>query len=175
MDTLIPRPKMPKQALPDSIRKKLGFTAPRPESKHFLNSDVVEISREIYETKGGQEARQYLKMKSGVAMSERTSGAARTRHLIPRSMAEEGEQRGSRQPPQQQQQLAVLQRREKKAIQQKHYGSSEYEPTLDDNNNWRGVPMKEIQIGSIDFDVQRSTAVREKYRGTKQQGEVGWK
>ncbi|GMI32764.1 hypothetical protein TeGR_g5015 [Tetraparma gracilis] len=78
LDTRIPRPKMPKQALPDSVRKNLGFKGERKASRRF--SDNFEIAPEVHATKGGMEAKAYLKMKSGVPMSTRTSGLAAQRN-----------------------------------------------------------------------------------------------
>jgi hypothetical protein len=74
MDSKIPRPKMPKQALPDSVRRNLGLTDKRKDSKRFGNQDTTQIHSSVGDTKGGMEAKQYLKMKSGVPMSLRTSG-----------------------------------------------------------------------------------------------------
>ena len=71
LDTQIPRPKMPKSALPDSVRKNLGLSE-RKSSKRF--SEKFEVDSAVHLTKGGQEAKQFLKMKSGVPMSTRTSG-----------------------------------------------------------------------------------------------------
>ena len=65
---------MPKQALPDSIRTKLGFKDQRKASTRFGDSDQVQVNDAVHYTKGGQEAKAYLKMKSGVPMSTRTSG-----------------------------------------------------------------------------------------------------
>lgn len=73
LDTRIPRMKMPKQALPDSVRASLGFKGERSGSKRFA-SNTVEAAAEVHRTKGGMEAKKYLKMKSGVPMSIRTSG-----------------------------------------------------------------------------------------------------
>jgi hypothetical protein len=69
---------MPKQALPDSVRKNLGFNDSRKSSKRF--SDSFEIAPEVHSTKGGMEAKAYLKMKSGVPMSTRTSGLVAMRN-----------------------------------------------------------------------------------------------
>lgn len=68
---------MPKQALPESVRKSLGLKDKRSSSKRF-NNDSIEIAAEVHRTKGGTEAKAYLKMKSGVPMSIRTSGLAQS-------------------------------------------------------------------------------------------------
>ena len=48
--------------------------APRNDSKRFGSADSAIASTEVMHTKGGIEAQKYLKMKSGVPMSVRTSG-----------------------------------------------------------------------------------------------------
>lgn len=72
LDTKIPRPKCPKQALPDSVRKNLGLKKRDSSSKRFAE-EFAPDSR-VHQTKGGQLAKNFTKMKSGVPMSVRTSG-----------------------------------------------------------------------------------------------------
>ena len=110
---------MPKQALPDSVRKSLGFNNKRSASKRFGDDDNIQIAPEVHSSKGGMEAKAYLKMKSGVAMSERTSGLVKMRNGMAAGSA--GAKDGHMQQLQRQQkqnnndqQLAVVRRQMKR-------------------------------------------------------------
>jgi len=71
LDTRIPRPKCPKSALPDSVRQSLGL-AKRKSSKRYADEFIPDSA--VHSTKGGQLAKNFTKMKSGVPMSTRTAG-----------------------------------------------------------------------------------------------------
>mgnify|MGYP005991780421 CR=1 FL=1 len=90
MDEKIPRPKMPKTALPPELRRKLGFQ-PRTEEKAG-GYEIYQPGSGILKAVGSGKDGSYLKMKSSVPMSQRTSGLARMqgsyqgqRALIPRA------------------------------------------------------------------------------------------
>lgn len=90
MDEKIPRPKMPKSALPPELRRKLGF-APRLENEEAKN-EIYKAGSGVLKPVGSGKDGSYLKMKSSVPMSHRTSGLARMngtyqgqRALIPRA------------------------------------------------------------------------------------------
>lgn len=89
MDEKIPRPKMPKTALPPELRRKLGL-APRAEENH--ENTIYQAGAGVLAPVGSGKDGSYLKMKSGIPMSHRTSGKARMsgefkgqRALIPRA------------------------------------------------------------------------------------------
>ncbi len=90
MDEKIPRPKMPKTALPPELRRKLGFQ-PRVEEQAG-GYDIYKAGSGVLKPVGSGSDGSYLKMKSSVPMSYRTSGLARMngtfqgqRALIPRA------------------------------------------------------------------------------------------
>lgn len=73
LDTKIPRPKMPKTALPPDIRKKLGF------SKRIIgdeNIDIWKAGSGVLTKVGSGRDGNYLKKGSGEPMSIRTSRKA---------------------------------------------------------------------------------------------------
>jgi hypothetical protein len=89
MDEKIPRPKMPKTALPPELRRKLGFQ-PRAQDE---NTDIYKAGSGVLKPKGSGNDGSYLKMKSSIPMSQRTSGLAKMqnqyqgqRALIPKSV-----------------------------------------------------------------------------------------
>lgn len=88
MDEKIPRPKMPKTALPPELRRKMGL-APRAEE---CETDIYKAGAGVLKPVGSGKDGSYLKMKSSIPMSHRTSGLARMtgaytgqRALIPRA------------------------------------------------------------------------------------------
>jgi hypothetical protein len=90
MDEKIPRPIMPKTALPPELRKKLGFK-PRIEENNSTY-DIYKPGAGVLEPVGSGKDGSYLKMKSGVPMSYRASRYAQmngtsmgNRALIPRA------------------------------------------------------------------------------------------
>ncbi len=90
MDEKIPRPKMPKTALPPELRRKMGL-APRVEEKAGGN-EIYQAGSGVLKPVGSGSDGSYLKMKSSIPMSHRTSGLARMngsyqgqRALIPRA------------------------------------------------------------------------------------------
>jgi hypothetical protein len=88
MDEKIPRPKMPKSALPPELRRKMGFEPRKGESDE---NNIYQPGSGVLAPVGSGKDGSYLKMKSGVPMSYRTSGLARmqghqgSRALIPRA------------------------------------------------------------------------------------------
>ena len=90
MDEKIPRPKMPKTALPPELRRKMGLQ-PRAEEKAG-GYEIYQAGSGVLKPVGSGKDGSYLKMKSSVPMSHRTSGLARMngtyqgqRALIPRA------------------------------------------------------------------------------------------
>lgn len=90
MDEKIPRPKMPKTALPPELRRKLGFQ-PRKEEEAG-SYDIYKAGSGVLAPVGSGRDGSYLKMKSSIPMSHRTSGLARSlgeaqgvRAVIPRA------------------------------------------------------------------------------------------
>lgn len=90
MDEKIPRPKMPKTALPPELRRKMGL-APRAEEKAG-GYEIYQAGSGVLKPVGSGSDGSYLKMKSSIPMSYRTSGLARMngsfqgqRALIPRA------------------------------------------------------------------------------------------
>ena len=75
MDEKIPRPKMPKTALPPELRRKLGL-APRKEEEEGTY-DIYKAGGGVLQAVGSGRDGSYLKMKSSIPMSHRTSGLAR--------------------------------------------------------------------------------------------------
>ncbi len=71
LDTLIPRPKMPKCALPPELRRKMGL-APRKEETAEENK-LYEAGAGVLAKVGSGRDGSFLKRRSGVPMSERTS------------------------------------------------------------------------------------------------------
>jgi hypothetical protein len=147
LDTRIPRPKMPKQALPDSVRKNLGFKDKRRSSCRF--ADKLEISNEIHRTKGGQEAKAYLKMKSGVPMSIRTSGLVQMQGRTPGMMLNPATEGGARSSSTGQQ-LAVVRRHENRNRRR-----------LSGSMGGKGLPMREMGMGEVHLN---RLGKREKYK-----------
>lgn len=89
MDERIPRPAMPKTALPPELRKKMGL-APRKEETAG-SYEIYQPGSGVLKAVGSGKDGSYLKMKSSIPMSHRTSGLARMqglrgqRALIPRA------------------------------------------------------------------------------------------
>lgn len=90
MDEKIPRPKMPKTALPPELRRKLGFQ-PRAANEEE-GSEIYKAGSGVLKPVGSGKDGSYLKMKSSIPMSLRTSGLARMqgtfqgqRAVIPRA------------------------------------------------------------------------------------------
>jgi hypothetical protein len=90
MDEKIPRPKMPKTALPPELRRKMGL-APRAEEAAG-GYEIYQAGSGVLKPVGSGKDGSYLKMKSSMPMSHRTSGYARMngvvqgqRALIPRA------------------------------------------------------------------------------------------
>eukprot|EP00598_Pedospumella_elongata_P009478 CAMPEP_0185015040 /NCGR_PEP_ID=MMETSP1098-20130426/99631_1 /TAXON_ID=89044 /ORGANISM="Spumella elongata, Strain CCAP 955/1" /LENGTH=100 /DNA_ID=CAMNT_0027544153 /DNA_START=39 /DNA_END=338 /DNA_ORIENTATION=- len=75
MDEKIPRPKMPKTALPPELRRKMGL-APRVEEKAG-GYEIYQAGSGVLKPVGSGSDGSYLKMKSSIPMSHRTSGLAR--------------------------------------------------------------------------------------------------
>jgi len=143
---------MPKQALPDSVRKQLGMKDERKSSKRF--SDNFEIAPEVGRTKGGQDAKVYLKMKSGVPMSTRTSGLTQMRNSsIGASAGSVGaKEMHARQLQQQQgsnqnQQHMVVKRQQQRAMKQQ-----------------QAVPTSEMGFGEISYNHDSTNKQREKFK-----------
>lgn len=96
MDEKIPRPKMPKTALPPELRRKMGLV-PRTEGEEE-GSIIYQAGSGVLKPVGSGKDGSYLKMKSSIPMSHRTSGLAKMtgavqgqRALIPRArMIENG-------------------------------------------------------------------------------------
>ena len=156
LDARIPRPKMPKQALPDSVRRSLGFKNKRISSGRF--ADKLEIANEIHHTKGGREAKAYLKMKSGVPMSVRTSGLVQMQGRTPGmnlNPATEGLRRSSTS-----QQLAVIRRQEERNQRRMSGGGG-----------GASLPMREINMGEVNI---KRLGKRNKFQAPKGQPGV-WK
>lgn len=90
MDEKIPRPAMPKTALPPELRRKLGFQ-PRKEEEESTY-DIYKAGAGVLAPVGSGRDGSYLKMKSSIPMSHRASGLARmlgaaqgVRAVIPRA------------------------------------------------------------------------------------------
>ncbi len=90
MDEKIPRPKMPKTALPPELRRKLGFQ-PRKE-ENDSSYDIYKAGSGVLAPVGSGKDGSYLKMKSSIPMSYRASAHAKMigatqggRALIPRA------------------------------------------------------------------------------------------
>lgn len=90
MDEKIPRPKMPKTALPPELRRKMGL-APRVEESAG-GYEIYQAGSGVLKPVGSGKDGSYLKMKSSIPMSHRTSGFAKMngtyqgqRALIPRA------------------------------------------------------------------------------------------
>jgi hypothetical protein len=90
MDEKIPRPKMPKTALPPELRRKLGFQPRKEEAEGSY--DIYKAGSGVLAPVGSGKDGAYLKMKSSIPMSHRTSGHARmtgassgSRAVIPRA------------------------------------------------------------------------------------------
>ena len=159
---------MPKQALPDSVRKNLGFNDSRKASKRF--SDSFEIAPEVHVTKGGMEAKAYLKMKSGVPMSTRTSGLVAMRNggtggSVGGQAAKELHEQQKRmlQKENRGQQLMVVKRKQAQQAQQR----AAY-----------GVKTSECAFGDIDYNHAQDGRQRSKFqlnRGNnrQQQPQIG--
>ena len=88
MDQHIPRPKVPKSALPPDLRRKMGF-GPREGE---LENDIYKPGSGVLQPVGSGVDGTFLKKKSSVPMSQRTSGFARLqgryrgqRAVIPRA------------------------------------------------------------------------------------------
>lgn len=75
MDEKIPRPKMPKTALPPELRRKLGFQ-PRKEEEEGTY-DIYKAGAGVLAPTGSGKDGKYLKMKSSMPMSIRASAHAR--------------------------------------------------------------------------------------------------
>lgn len=90
MDEKIPRPKMPKTALPPELRRKLGL---QPRAQEEAGGyEIYKAGSGVLKPVGSGKDGSYLKMKSSIPMSHRTSGLARMqgtyqgqRALIPRA------------------------------------------------------------------------------------------
>ena len=90
MDEKIPRPKMPKTALPPELRRKLGLQ-PRNDENAGGN-EIYQAGSGVLKPVGSGKDGSYLKMKSSIPMSHRTSKLAQMngsyqgqRALIPRA------------------------------------------------------------------------------------------
>eukprot|EP01031_Cornospumella_fuschlensis_P024425 gene24426-29524_t len=96
MDEKIPRPKMPKTALPPELRAKLGL-APRKEENES-SYEIYKPGAGVLAPVGSGKDGSYLKMKSSIPMSHRTSGLARmkgitgTMAVIPRARLRDSEE-----------------------------------------------------------------------------------
>ena len=156
LDTRIPRPKMPKQALPESVRRNLGFNSERKGSRRF-SSDKFVIAQEVHRTKGGQEAKAYLKMKSGVPMSVRTSGLVQMQGRQPLLRGNQGRQ----QLHQQQQQLAVFKRRNSR------------DTGKGCRNENASLPMRELSMGEIQSSSRLTR--KKKFQGISNNAAVKWR
>ncbi len=95
LDTKIPRPKMPRTALPPELRRKMGFEQ-RGEDEN--DAVVWKAGAGVLAPTGSAPDGNFLKKGSGVAMSTRASGLAvhnpasnRAHILRPRLIAENGE------------------------------------------------------------------------------------
>lgn len=90
MDEKIPRPKMPKTALPPELRRKLGFQPRQEEAAGGY--EIYEAGSGVLKPVGSGKDGSYLKMKSSIPMSHRTSKLAQMngsyqgqRAIIPRA------------------------------------------------------------------------------------------
>ncbi len=89
MDMLIPRPKMPKTALPPEIRRKIGLKPRTDENPEDF--EIYKAGAGVLEAVGSGKDGSFLKAHSSVPMSHRTSGLAKmngirgSRALIPRA------------------------------------------------------------------------------------------
>lgn len=75
LDEAIPRPKLPKTALPPELRKKMGLK-PRTEDD---SSDIYKAGSGVLNAAGSARDGKYLKKGSGVPASVRTSGLSQNR------------------------------------------------------------------------------------------------
>ena len=75
LDESIPRPKLPKTALPPELRKKMGLK-PRTDDD---SSDIYKAGAGVLNAAGSARDGKYLKKRSGVPASVRTSGLAQNR------------------------------------------------------------------------------------------------
>lgn len=78
MDILIPRAKVPATALPPEIRRKMGLQ-PRNNDE---NNNIYQAGSGVLARVGSGNDGSYLKMKSGIAMSHRTSAKSRADGLF---------------------------------------------------------------------------------------------
>lgn len=75
MDEKIPRPKMPKTALPPELRRKMGLRPRREESESTY--EIYKPGSGVLAPVGSGKDGSYLKMKSSIPMSHRASAFAR--------------------------------------------------------------------------------------------------
>jgi hypothetical protein len=93
MDMKIPRPKMPKSALPPELRKKMGL---HPRNDDSESNEIYKAGSGVLAPVGSGKDGAYLKMKSSIPMSHRTSGLAKMngiqgqRAVIPRAHVLDG-------------------------------------------------------------------------------------
>ncbi len=89
MDMKIPRPAMPKTALPPELRRKMGLVPRKEEAEGSY--EIYQAGSGVLKPVGSGKDGSYLKMKSSIPMSHRTSGLAKMqgihgqRALIPRA------------------------------------------------------------------------------------------
>lgn len=67
---------MPRTALPECLRKKMGLVKRTPDNDENSNDDIWKAGSGVLKAVGSGHDGEYLKMKSGVAMSERASRLA---------------------------------------------------------------------------------------------------
>ena len=80
MDEKIPRPKMPKTALPPELRRKMGL---QPRNDENCNgNEIYQAGSGVLKPVGSGKDGTFLKMKSSMPMSQRTSGLARMNGLV---------------------------------------------------------------------------------------------
>ena len=73
LDNSIPRPKMPKTALPAGLRKKMGL---QPRNDNEDNTDLYKPGNGVLQAAGSAPDGTFLKRRSGAPMSERASALA---------------------------------------------------------------------------------------------------
>ena len=86
LDTKIPRPKMPKSALPPDVRMKMGLK-PRNHANDENNANIWKPGAGVLAPTGSAPDGTYLRRGSGVAMSQRTSAKAQREHAERRNRA----------------------------------------------------------------------------------------
>ena len=80
MDAKIPRPVMPRTALPPELRRKMGLQPRKEESESSY--DIYKPGSGVLKPVGSGKDGSYLKMKSSIPMSQRASGYAKMKGLV---------------------------------------------------------------------------------------------